>query len=383
MAILKSQPARLHTAFNPSIWFYTKEGSDQPRLLREIKDMYGDTLAQLEVEFINGKATIDAESILSKSFRAGRTKRTYWTPSLSFDFPNLFEDHQLVFPYELTEINGFEEPKFAINAVSQFGESQDLTTRALTFLTGFDKIIRYEGYEYALSFLASHAAANEPTYLNQDGLFEEGQLGAPVNLRFLEDDAIENPHFTLLLDAQKWVELSNGSTDYFLRDDWGVIVTDNWGVPVLVDDTPATYLRSSLPIETRTAPSNSFYVRWLNRMGGWDAWMFGCRHYYSRSLESTRTFKTYFEDVETVGGDRAVYGKTGVEKVKVSSGQINRNEHDVISALIYSPVVEWYDNKKGVWITLILDKADTEIGSHKPGGECRFTFTLPEPQIQF
>ena len=133
----------------------------------------------------------------------------------------------------------------------------------------------------------------------------------------------------------------------------------------------------------RPAPETGFYVRWINQLGGWDAWMFGCRQYFTKSLTGTQTYNPYFVDVETITGNVQVYQKTGKEQVKVSSGMVTKNQYDTISALIYSPRIEWFNKETNTWITIIVDKGDNEIGGHKPSGECRFTFDLPAPQLQF
>ncbi len=383
MATIKKQPAYVHTAFNPTILELEKEATDESSISVQLFNKGGSEITSLESEFINSVATFDFKKIISKRFVPTRTNRIHSRTGSQYTFVNLYTDNNLVQPYGRVYTDHLTDLHFAINAVSQFGQSHSLLTKRLSFLTHFDKIIKYEGYEYALCFLGNNMKDDEPTYLNVDGIFEDMDDDIPVNLSRLEDDQIECPHFTLALNGTAWVDLSNSPNDYYLRNNDGQIICDNYGIPITIQEIPDGYQRKAIAIEMRPAPETGFYVRWINQLGGWDAWMFGCRQYFTKSLTGTQTYNPYFVDVETITGNVQVYQKTGKEQVKVSSGMVTKNQYDTISALIYSPRIEWFNKETNTWITIIVDKGDNEIGGHKPSGECRFTFDLPAPQLQF
>lgn len=384
MAILVKSPAYVHTSFNPVVSIYQKEVSDGENMTKQIFNSSGNEEASLTAEFINDLATFHFESILSKMFFDSRVKRMIrgQAGAENYYLNNLYTDKNLVAPYGDGHSDRLLNLKFAINAASQFGFSQSLVSKALTFLTAFDRIKRYEGYEYALSFLGGNMGNNNPTYLIEDGDFQSKD-DTPINLSQLEDDDIECPHFTLIVSASHFIEVVNEATDFYLRNNRGEIITNDDGVPILLEDISEGYIRNVLPVLLCQAPKHPFYVRWINRLGGWDAWMFGCRQYFSKTLSENKSYSVYFEDVETARGNSSNYFKQGKEGVSVSSGQINQNEYDVLSDLIYSPRIEWYNEKIGKWLSLSVDKGDSDIGSHNSTSEFIISFILPDPQLQF
>lgn len=373
MAELIKYAAAIQTAYNPTIWEWRKQEVDNDYMIVIIKDENGNTLNELEVEFVNNIASVNLTTIIKCLFTDEIIDIFTYPDVEENQIQNRFFYYKQLFGRYVIEGGLGNRLNLFVNSASQFGFTQGMTDYIGKFLTGFEKIIRYDGYEYRLSFLHSKGS---DTYVVEDGVcfnFEDD------NYNFKTDDY----HITFDVIAQTVVDLANYPNDYYLRDNDGVIIKDADANPITLDDIPSTYKATSMQVDTRKAPAHPFYVRWINRLGGYDYWMFGCRQYITRSLSSQNTYASYFEDVQQSAGDTQVYGKEGKEQAEVSSGLLNPNQFEQVSRLIYSPRIEWYNEAASKWLTLLVDKSDNTMGTHQTMRECLFTFTLPTPQLQF
>jgi len=139
----------------------------------------------------------------------------------------------------------------------------------------------------------------------------------------------------------------------------------------------------SRKVELMPTPENPFYVRWINQQGGYDSWMFSYRQFFSKSISNQQSFSPVVFDQSAVSGFSNVYAMQGSEQVRVGAAGLTSNEFDCISKLIYSPKIEWWNEKTSTWINLIVSNGNSERDNHNVLGELEFTFNLPEPQLQF
>jgi hypothetical protein len=124
-------------------------------------------------------------------------------------------------------------------------------------------------------------------------------------------------------------------------------------------------------------------VKWVNQQGGIDYWMFSRRQLFKREVSNVEIFSPVVTDSETAKGFSQILGVDGIEKVTVGAENITSNEYESISKLIYSPKIEWFNEKLQKWQTLIIDKGDNDNDTKATLKELDFTFKLPDPQLQF
>lgn len=158
--------------------------------------------------------------------------------------------------------------------------------------------------------------------------------------------------------------------------------TDIMSGECVVYNFSITELTDERAVDVATAPENPFYIRWINRQGGVDQWMFGYRQFATKTVTSQQSFAPSITDQQTHTPSE-VYALSGLETIRVGAQGLSQAEYDVLSNLIYSPKIEWFNEESQSWIRLSVASSNIERDNRNILSEVEFTFTLPEPQVQF
>lgn len=148
-------------------------------------------------------------------------------------------------------------------------------------------------------------------------------------------------------------------------------------------ETLNTQLPDALLVECRCVPQSPFYVRWLNRFGGIDYWMFEKRQTLQRKHDSYTDFQPYISNYSEATGTNYPCSKEVSEYVTVGAELLSENEWYEISRMLYSPVIQWYDERREVWVDIMADKGDLSMLTDNPAHSLEITFVMPQPQLQF
>lgn len=356
--IITEYPTRLHSAFNPIIVRGTKEASDTNAI---IKVAFGDHDAlpinyeTIEAEFFNDVATFNLSRLVASQF----TKEIITSG-------NVLLNNQLKTLYSVFKGYGTLIYKgMALNAVSQLGMPTDMISYLGYFLTGFDEIKTFEGYEriiYAVAF------ENSTTYL-----FVDGDVEASTTEK----------HFGFNIgNSIGEIALANSDVDKYLRDNNGVIITDNFGEPITILDDEGEIHRRMI-ISRGCVDRNPFYIRWINRFGGIDYWLFEKIQEFEKSIESVSTYEQYIIDTANATENIIQVDLDVSEAVVVGAENLSKNEYEELSRIMYSPFVEWFDQSKQKWMRIIPDKGDLKNNTARNRKEIEINFILPKPYVQF
>jgi len=360
--IVTKYPSKIHTAFNPVIIEILKEA--EAKALIKISSAADDILCSRE--YFNNVATFNLSDKLKKMFRDEVVEITLGANKIYQDH-NLFVEYSVIDWVEnswfLVGGNVVLDNQMALNAVVQVGQSSVVNKQGM-FLTNFDVLRYYPGYERMLSCLSFETGT---TYIRFDG----------ENF-----NSVDVKHFCIPITEHFSVEVSNQNTDPFLRDNQGRLITANSGVPIEVWSTAPGFIQNIKTIETQI-PSSPFYVKWINQQGGWDYWMFSHRQYLSRNIANQVVFNPYTEDQLTAKGFAELISIDGIEKVKVGAPSLNENDYDCVSKLIYSPSIMWFNEETGKWNTILIEPSDNTKDTRSTFNDLEFTFSLPTPQLQF
>lgn len=148
----------------------------------------------------------------------------------------------------------------------------------------------------------------------------------------------------------------------------GDYIQDESGNYILID---------GVNIENTPIPRNPFYVRWINRLGGVDYWMFGNSQQISIGVKDANTL------LNCPTGQNTTFGIEAQREIVVGAAGISRKEWDVLSLLPLSPQIEWYDKKIGKWVTITASKVENSINTDRNIHDVDFVFSLPNLQTQF
>jgi len=350
-----------HKAFSPAPIVAT--GAEAFAIIRVAKGHYTELTfptdhadyTELNREYFNGTTTFNISKVVTGYFNA--------LPIT--DIGEAWTDERLAIPYSVyNAIDGGTPLLFtAMNAVGQIGEELDIP--AGVFATTFDRLKKYEGYE--LYVAVTNPSNTASIYYNADIPIQEN---------------ISDKHFLFQIgDTYNTVKLQLGALYAPIVDYLGNYLVDYLGRNIVAYiGAPGT--SATMPVEHPCIPSMPFYCRWINRLGGFDYWMFGNRQLISTKNSNVTTFKPYITNTETATTTDMVIGMSGATTVKVGAQGLTVNEYDTIKNIIFSPFIEYYDEKLARWVT-VIPTGTIEEDTRSTRKSLELEFLLPEIQTQF
>ena len=246
--------------------------------------------------------------------------------------------------YRTTDIGDETLSFLALNAVAQIGESSDRSGDGGRVLTRFRRLRLYDGYQLDYSVLAA----------SEDVTTSRGTAKAGGVWRVL---------------------VGEGSVN--LQNESGADIQDDASRDILIaEEMDARILWCCIP-------DRPFYVRWINRLGGVDYFMFGWQQKITPSVKSVSVFEPFVENPRTAPSNVRPYAVSSEHSVTVGADGLSASDYGAISALPFSPLIEWWSEDLSRWVRLSVSKFD---GSHYSRPETRsveITFTLPAINTQY
>ena len=129
---------------------------------------------------------------------------------------------------------------------------------------------------------------------------------------------------------------------------------------------------------------NTFYVRWLNTLGGWDYWLFEHKIYEALKVENGNNYESYFDSISEISDFENVTFKNVSPAVQVGSDTLTKNEAEGLKVLTTSPKIYWYNEEISKWIGIIIQPGTFNIRSSKDNYfNVELTFVKPKYFNQF
>lgn len=360
MATLLLKPPTAHSAFNPILLKYYNAtyfvltvkiqrgssnvlGSDYYELKRYAK------LDSTSGQYI---VTFDLSSIV----------KIWLDEKITYLPQDVKRDWILSEKYAVFVDNTFVFSSMAINTVAQCGESGSMTMRYGTFLTKFETIKIYSGYERYLSFLPFSQGY---TNINRNTYPDTTYNGTNV-ISFKCDAGIN--------------EITGVNIEEPLTTNFDEIILTNFDEEIHLNGNTASI--ATINVVSQCMPSNPFYVRWLNDLGGWDYWMFGVRQYFNSKSENKEIANRFIESVHNTRRTTLLTGLKVSNFVKLGAGLLTSTEFEALKEIEYSPMVDYYDSVQGHWIgvqvTDVANEKDTKLGTQT----IELTLQLPNRNVQ-
>ena len=149
----------------------------------------------------------------------------------------------------------------------------------------------------------------------------------------------------------------------------------------LLDCLAPITLNVKRPIEQSC---NTFYVRWMNTLGGWDYWLFEHKIYEALKVENGNNYVSYFDNISGISDFENVTFKNVSPAVQVGSDTLTSNEAEGLKILTTSPKVYWYNEEFSKWIGVIVEPGTFNIRSTKDNYfNVELTFVKPKYFNQF
>lgn len=182
--------------------------------------------------------------------------------------------------------------------------------------------VRYfEGYPFDISvFLKTTGVV---TVLNQtNAQTHDFTFGNTVNRFFFSDGrtTITINDFIPLVDGLNELKLTRGGD---------IIFIDVWKVPSLEGQ----------------------YVKWINQYGGWNYWLFNCRHKRDRKTKDLQTIFNDFDDVSLTTVPFLEIGKTADDSLTLISKNVQATDVEFLDGIFDSPRVYLFTGTRLTQVT--------------------------------
>lgn len=139
--------------------------------------------------------------------------------------------------------------------------------------------------------------------------------------------------------------------------------------------------RAAMVEECRCVPTSPFYLRWLNRFGGMDYWLFSVRQEYGTKQDSQELFNPHIADPDKAAGTDYAISKRITRSLVVGAEGLSLNECEELGLICMSPVVQYLDD--GAWFDCVVEKSDNDFFTSDGTHAVEITLRLPSLQLQF
>lgn len=130
-------------------------------------------------------------------------------------------------------------------------------------------------------------------------------------------------------------------------------------------------------------PANPFYVRWINRNGGYDYRMFDGAGTDNYSVDEGESFEPYRRETSQVGEYRSRVSFESRKVVDVAATGLTETAFASVAAILTSPKVEWYDISQRIFKEITLDESTTLSWPRGAStADAALRFRMPGPNTQ-
>lgn len=218
---------------------------------------------------------------------------------------------------------------------------------------------KYYGYPYFVTLLPKGALGLSPNIpvdvrAKVNGLEEELQfdISSRLNIPLVWEFDDEN---------------ADGADYVKLRPSGGVYSYKAWNI-VFVD---------------AEVPCNPFYIRWINRKGGWDTYMFEQHKKYTQEVDRGDQYVLANARDPHTSETRGELAPEFKNIVQAGAEQLDENDFNLLKGIALSPLVQVYNYDIGSWQRVLVDDTDLTWDTKAPRNTVSYEFQLIDEQTQW
>lgn len=130
-------------------------------------------------------------------------------------------------------------------------------------------------------------------------------------------------------------------------------------------------------------PCNPFYIRWINRKGGWDTYMFEQHKKYTQEVDRGDQYVLANARDPYTSETRGELAPEFKNIVQAGAEQLDENDFNLLKGIALSPLVQVYNYQIGVWQRVLVDDTDLTWDTKTPRNTVSYEFQLIDEQIQW
>lgn len=162
-------------------------------------------------------------------------------------------------------------------------------------------------------------------------------------------------------------ELANGA-DY--------VIVRNRNLPLNSDRWHIYYVDAEVPC-------NPFYIRWINRKGGWDTYMFEQHKKYTQEVDRGDQYVLANSRDPYASQTRGELAPEFKNIVQAGAEQLDENDFNLLKGIALSPLVQVYNYTIGSWQRVLVDDTDLTWDTKAPRNTVSYEFQLIDEQTQW
>lgn len=162
-------------------------------------------------------------------------------------------------------------------------------------------------------------------------------------------------------------EILDGADYVKLRPSGGVYPHQAWNI-IFVDTE---------------VPCNPFYIRWINRKGGWDTYMFEQHKKYTQEVDRGDQYVLANARDPYTSETRGELAPEFKNIVQAGAEQLDENDFNLLKGIALSPLVQVYNYDIGSWQRVLVDDTDLTWDTKAPRNTVSYEFQLIDEQTQW
>lgn len=130
-------------------------------------------------------------------------------------------------------------------------------------------------------------------------------------------------------------------------------------------------------------PCNPFYVRWINRKGGWDTYMFEQHKKYTQEVDRGDRYVLANARDPYTSETRGELAPEFKNIVQAGAEQLDENDFNLLKGIALSPLVQVYNYQIEAWQRVLVDDTDLTWDTKSPRNTVSYEFQLIDEQTQW
>ena len=280
--------------------------------------------------------------------------------------PGFYIDYNLISAYAYRGIGEQDfNVRYASRGVRPRGHSVNFTKSniglALTDRTPDNNrnlyVKKYYGYPYFVTLFPKGVSGISPA-ISVDvsvkiiGIEDQFDISSRLNIPLVYEFDDENS------DGADYIKLRL-SDEVLPRQAWNIIFVDT------------------------EVPCNPFYIRWINRKGGWDTYMFEQHKKYTQEVDRGDRYVLANARDPYASETRGELAPEVKNIVQAGAEQLDENDFNLLKGIALSPLVQVYSYPICVWQRVLVDDTDLTWDTKSPRNTVSYEFQLIDEQTQW
>lgn len=219
---------------------------------------------------------------------------------------------------------------------------------------------KYYGYPYYVTLFPK-------------GFWGSYNLAIPVDVRVKLTDISDENQFDISsrlnipLVYEFEDEDSDGADYVKLRPSGGVNPGEAWNIMFIDTEVPC----------------NPFYIRWINRKGGWDTYMFEQHKKYTQEVDRGDQYVLANSRDPYASQTRGELAPEFKNIVQAGAEQLDENDFNLLKGIALSPLVQRYNYSVREWQRVLVNDTDLTWDTKAPRNTVSYEFQLIDEQTQW